>query len=264
MRAATARLLRREAVMGLLRVGPPQLGRLRFGPWRGDARVACIAPTRLAFGPVSAADVRDCVERASHAGYDQVLTAALARRDQPPFLESGFEVEQRLHLLVHPLDRLPRVDPGVSIHRARRRDRPDVLDVDHAAFEPFWRLDEPGLSDALAATTAVRFRLARSGGDVVGYAITGRAEHRGYVQRLAVSPAVQGRGVGAALLIDGLRWLRRRGARDAVVNTQEGNDRSLRLYQRTGFIVQPEGLAVLARPLVGPSGRPDGSGWPPA
>ena len=72
--------------MGLLRVGPPQLGRLRFGPWRGDARVACIAPTRLAFGPVSAADVRDCVERAGHAGYDQVLTAALGRRDQPPFL----------------------------------------------------------------------------------------------------------------------------------------------------------------------------------
>src|SRR5918993_841562 len=145
MRAATARLLRREAVMGLLRVGPPQLGRLRFGPWRGDARV--------------------------------------------------------------------------SIHGARRRDRPDVLDVDHAAFEPFWRLDEPGLSDALAATTAVRFRLARAGGDVVGYAITGRAEHRGYVQRLAVSPAVQGRGVGAALLIDGLRWLRRRGAPAPGVNT---------------------------------------------
>jgi ribosomal protein S18 acetylase RimI-like enzyme len=263
MRAATARPQLQGAVMGLLRVGTPQLGRLRFGPWRGDARVASIAPTRLAFGPVSAADVRDCVERAGHAGYDQVLTAALGRRDQPPFLEAGFEVEQRLHLLVHTLDRLPRVDADVSIHRARRRDRQAVLAVDHAAFEPFWRLDDRGLSDALAATSAVRFRVARADGRIVGYAITGRAEHRGYVQRLAVSPRAEGRGVGAALLIDGLRWLRRRGARDAVVNTQEGNERSLKLYLRSGFVVQPEGLAVLGRHVFAPPGRADGSGWPP-
>jgi ribosomal protein S18 acetylase RimI-like enzyme len=250
--------------MGLLRVSPPQLGRLRFGPWRGDAHVACIAPTRLAFGPVSAAEVRDCVDRVGHAGYAQVLTAALGRRDQPPFLEVGFEVQQRLHLLVHPLDRLPDVDADVSVQRARRRDRPTVLDVDNAAFEPFWRLDERGLTDALAATTAVRFRLARADGRIVGYAITGRAEQRGYVQRLAVAPTAQGRGIGAALLVDGLRWLRRRGARDAVVNTQEGNDRSLRLYQRTGFVVQPEGLAVLGRPVVEAPGRPGGAGWPSA
>jgi GNAT superfamily N-acetyltransferase len=80
---------------------------------------------------------------------------------------------------------------------------------------------------------------------LVGYAITGRADHRGYVQRLAVDPSAEGTGVGATLLIDGLRWLRRWGARDALVNTQEGNERSLRLYQRTGFVLQPEGLAVL-------------------
>jgi hypothetical protein len=75
--------------------------------------------------------------------------------------------------------------------------------------------------------------------------VCGRAGHRGYVQRLAVDPSAQGRGVGAGLLIDGLRWLRRWGARDALVNTQEGNARSLRLYQRSGFVLQPEGLAVL-------------------
>ena len=52
------------------------------------------------------------------------------------------------------------------------------------------------------------------------------------------------------MLGDGLRWLRRWGARDALVNTQEDNDRSLRLYQRTGFVLEPDGLAVLERPLV--------------
>ena len=80
----------------------------------------------------------------------------------------------------------------------------------------------------------------------------GRAGPRGYVQRLAVDPAVQRRGVGAALLADGLRWLRRWGARDALVNTQEGNERSLRLYQRAGFVLQPDGLAVLRLSLEDP------------
>ncbi len=91
----------------------------------------------------------------------------------------------------------------------------------------------------------VHFQVARDPGGIVGYAVCGRAGHRGYVQRLAVTPRCQGRGVGAALLADGLRWLRRWGARDALVNTQEDNRRSLRLYQRTGFVLQADGLSVL-------------------
>jgi ribosomal protein S18 acetylase RimI-like enzyme len=247
--------------MGLLRAAPSDHGRLRFGPWRGDAHVACIAPSHTGFGPISAADVRQCVERAALAGYASVVTAALAPRDQEPFGEAGFEVAERLHLLVHPLDRLPRVATDAALRRPRRRERDETLAVDHAAFEPFWRLDGQGLTDALAATTAVRFRVAEMAGGIVGYAITGRADQRGYVQRLAVAPGVQGHGIGAALLLDGLRWLRRRGVREAIVNTQEGNDRSLRLYQRTGFLVQPEGLAVLGRDLFGATGRADDVGW---
>ena len=95
---------------------------------------------------------------------------------------------------------------------------------------------------------------------VAGYAITGRAEHRGYVQRLAVAPEVEGQGMAAALLVDGLRWLQRRSTREAVVNTQEGNERSLRLYQRAGFVVQPEGLAVLRLDILGRPGAAPAAG----
>ena len=111
---------------------------------------------------------------------------------------------------------------------------------------PFWRLDRAGLDEALTATSTVHFQVARSHDRIVGYSVCGRAGHRGYVQRLAVD-----------LLGPGPR--RRRGPADrrpalvaavgrsrlALVNTQEGNARSLRLYQRSGFVLQPEGLAVL-------------------
>jgi ribosomal protein S18 acetylase RimI-like enzyme len=90
-------------------------------------------------------------------------------------------------------------------------------------------------------------------GAVVGYAIVGRAARRGYVQRLAVAPEVQGSGLGRALLIDGLRWLGRRGAARAVVNTQVDNDRARRLYESLGFRMAPSGLAVLGRVLQVPA-----------
>ena len=108
----------------------------------------------------------------------------------------------------------------------------------------------------------VHFQVARDQRGVVGYVVCGRAGHRGYVQRLAVTPRCQGRGVGAALLGDGLRWLRRWGARDALVNTQEDNRRSLRLYQRTGFVLQPDGLSVLELVLGGPAAVPSGPATP--
>ena len=66
---------------------------------------------------------------------------------------------ERLHLLNHRLDRVPtcgRRPPAP----APQAGPPAILAVDHAAFAPFWRLDEQGLLDALAATNTVRFRLA--------------------------------------------------------------------------------------------------------
>lgn len=53
-----------------------------------------------------------------------------------------------------------------------------------------------------------------------------------------------------ALVADALRWLVRRGARSAVVNTQDGNAAALALYTRCGFVLEPHGLTVLARDLA--------------
>ena len=78
-----------------------------------------------------------------------------------------------------------------------------------------------------------------------GYAVTGVAGWRAYVQRLGVHPDAQRQGVGRALLLDGLRWARRRRARTVVVNTHEDNVAARSLYESAGFVALPQGLLVL-------------------
>jgi ribosomal protein S18 acetylase RimI-like enzyme len=232
----------------VVRRGPE---RLRVGAWRTGTGVGYLAPVGEV-PPPTAAMVRHCCDLLAARGFGTVLTGALAPAEQRGFLDAGFGVREELHLLVHDLADLP-AGPPCALRRARPLDRPAVLAVDGAAFPPFWRLDHEGLADALAATPTSRFRVAEADGEMLGYAIVGRAARRGYVQRLAVAPEAQGAGLGRALLVDGLRWLRRRGVARAVVNTQVDNERARQLYESLGFRMAPSGLAVLGRDLQVPA-----------
>ena len=119
------------------------------------------------------------------------------------------------------------------------------MEVDGQAFDQFWRFDSWSLREARRATPSNRWAVTVDAGRITGYAVTGRAGSRGYLQRLAVDPAQQGNGIGSSLVHDCLGWLHRRGANMALVNTQERNVRALQLYERMGFVRQREGLFVL-------------------
>lgn len=216
---------------------------LRTASWRGRDDVALVVPVPGVASPTST-EVADVACAARHAGVRRLVTGALSASEQEPFWRAGFEVHDRLHLLRHDLVELPTTPASPPLRRARRSDHDPALVVDARAFDPFWRLDRAGLDDAIRATSTARFRVVTDP-DVLGYAVTGRAGDRGYVQRLAIDPSRRGQGWGAALVLDGLHWLRRRHVRLAVVNTQVANVDALRLYRRLGFVPQPAGLAVL-------------------
>ena len=246
------------------RYGPD---RFRVGPWRGNRDAALVTPV-AGWPPPATDSLQACLDDLRDLGYASFMTSALSVEERRPFVDAGFSVWERLELLGRDLTELPAghgdgATPssptnGSSaagtaerrrprIRRARRGDRSSVLAVDHLAFDPFWRLDEEGLRDALTATPARRFRVAVDGG-VIGYAITGRNRDRSYLQRLAVHPRAQRRLVGTALIIDALRWARAKGATSTLVNTQADNAAALALYERLGFERRPDGLAVMTLP----------------
>ena len=175
-------------------------------------------------------------------GVHHVVTNAMSPDDAVPFLQAGFRIRAELDLLVRPLDEAP--PRGTPTHRAR--DRAAVLALDRLAFGAD-AFDAVALDAALRATTAARLRVVGPVSAPHGYAITGAAGRRGYVQRLAVHPDARRQGVGTALLVDGLRWARRRGAREAVVNTSRDNRSARSLYESHGFADLPTGLVVVER-----------------
>jgi GNAT superfamily N-acetyltransferase len=219
-------------------------GVVRIAAWHGRADVASLAVRGR--GPLESASVERLLDRVRAAGYREVVTNALAPATTISLVDAGFAVRGRLRVLVHDLATLP--PPTDRTRRARRRERAAALGADQAAFDEFWHLDADGLREAARATPSAHMRVTREEGPL-GYALFGRAATDGYLQRLAVRPEAQGRGLGGALVTDGLNWLHRRGATRAYVNTQSDNDRAYALYERVGFTPLPVGLCVLGRTL---------------
>jgi [ribosomal protein S18]-alanine N-acetyltransferase len=131
---------------------------------------------------------------------------------------------------------------GVRIRAMTEADLPNVTVVDNAAFDPLWHNSLETLRRALSQSMFAT--VAEDARGVVGYQITTGAGTRAHLARLAVSPSVQGRGVGRALLGDLFGRLVPNGILRLSVNTQSNNGTSLKLYQRMGFLRTGEAYPV--------------------
>ena len=129
---------------------------------------------------------------------------------------------------------LPALGPcSAGVRAASDADIPAVAVVDRAAFTPPWWHSEDAIRRR--AGRAAYFAVATLAGKVVGYAEGELRLPVAHLNRIAVHPAQQGRGVGAALLRDTLRAFWRQGAGYVTLNTQSDNVYSQRLYRRFGF-----------------------------
>jgi ribosomal protein S18 acetylase RimI-like enzyme len=209
--------------------------------WHGRDDVASIALQGTDAPPLRA--IERLLQTLRDAGFREVVTNALAPGASLPFVDVGFAVRGRLHLLTHDLSALP--PASGRTRKAAKQDDARVVAVDQAAFDEFWRFDAVALHEAERATPKARTLVAPNEERFEGYALFGRSGSTGYIQRLAVDPSSQRSGLGRALLGDGLLWMQAQGTARAMVNTQEDNARALNLYTSMGFTQLPVGLCVL-------------------
>ncbi len=185
------------------------------------------------------------------SGYRTIYSSALLEHEINGFLKCGFTVKEQLHVLRHSLA-LTTSQRDVASIKIRKPTRPEleqVVRLDKSCFDCFWTMDVVGLREAVEATSRARFRIAlieESGTETIaGYAITGLGDKRGYLQRLAVDPDHQGKGIAQQLVQDGFGWLRFWRAREEYVNTQTKNERAFNFYLKMGFTLLPERLNIL-------------------
>jgi ribosomal-protein-alanine N-acetyltransferase len=131
---------------------------------------------------------------------------------------------------------------GITLRPISDADIPAVIAVDRAAFAPHWWQGETAMLRRKAA--ASHFVVGEAMEGVVGYIEGESLLPLAHINRIAVHPRYQGRGVGALLLHDALDVFWRLGAERVTLNTQSDNDSSQRLYRRFGF--KPTGDVAIA------------------
>lgn len=224
---------------------------LKVSPWHDSDTIAILTPL-TPFQRLNIKAIHRGIEAAEKAGYRTIYSSALMDREISGFLDAGFALKEQLHVLRHSLTetRPKALIEGIKISKPSRSEISDVVEVDKRCFDSFWTMNSEGLREAMEATTRARFRVAiyrepQGMGTVIGYAITGFGDRKGYLQRLAVDPEFQGRGIAGKLVEDGFEWLRFWRAREEYVNTQVSNERALQFYLHAGFQLLSERLNIL-------------------
>jgi mycothiol synthase len=191
------------------------------------------------------------VSAAEAAGRDKLLVWSHGRRSHIATLLAarGYERTRVLHRLVlSSLAALPPDPPlpdGVTVRPFHiGQDEDGWLRVNAAAFALHREQAQWARVDLVAREREPwfdpdGFLLAERDGELLGFHWTKVHEDgRGEVYVLGVAPAGQGLGLGAALLVRGLRHLADRGCPAALLYVDDDNRSAMRLYEKYGFVPQ--------------------------
>jgi ribosomal protein S18 acetylase RimI-like enzyme len=110
----------------------------------------------------------------------------------------------------------------------------ELVEVDHAAFPWLWWNSEREFASYMA-NPGVEIWTSWSEGRIAGYVGFTSYGEWGHIDRIAVHPGAQRRGLGRRLVTFAIRRLRSKGASIVGLSTQRGNWRSQRLYHQVGF-----------------------------
>jgi len=186
-----------------------------------------------------------CTNELLGLGAASVVSPPLPANACTTWREAGYTPFIDLALMRKPLDAPPSA-PSHLVVVADDIDRAELIAIDAAAFDEFWRFDLHGLTEAIEATGRSSILIIRDGdGHPTGFAIIGYGAAISYLQRVAVHPRWHGQGMGRSLVRVATRKARAAGAQVMLLNTQFDNCGAIALYESEGFVLLPDALGLL-------------------
>ncbi len=207
------------------------------GNWRDRRDITALWHVK-GIGDVKRSLVMGAARECFKEGTKKIVSKLLSEYEAAEFRQWGFEKACRIVLLEKRLTGPPApvAQPAdIRLSRFRKNMLREVLSVDAAAFDDFWKLDERTLEAIAGSCRRNVFLVATRGDETVGYTIGGVNGPLGYLQRLGVDREHQGRGIGRSLSFAILKTLFTMGANVVMVNTQEENTVAISLYRHLGF-----------------------------
>jgi ribosomal protein S18 acetylase RimI-like enzyme len=233
---------------------PKTLEYALVGPWRHREEIAHLVDLSAVRHP---GDVIDAVlERCVAAGDALLLSVEMDEVRRPIYYERiDFSLLEEIVTYEWRGGMVPGTTGGhlrfVPVDASDDRIRSILLAIDHTAFPWLWWNSELEFQ-AYGLTPGVELFLGFDGEEPAAYVGTTSFPGWGHLDRIAVIPEKQGRGLGLTALSFAVDHLVRRGARRVGLSTQGDNLRSRRIYERFGFRRFPSNdYRLYGHPLLG-------------
>lgn len=230
------RVLEREPALSVwnTRSGEYVIG----GPWRHRREITTILELGATGGAIDL--VQAFTSASARVGKRMVIVSEQAERRKREFYEStGFVLTEEI--IIYELVRVRSAAPRLGGLTFRSLDPGDseildeLLALDRHSFPWLWWNCAEEFREYMSAP-GVEIDVARDdAGRMIAYTGTTRYRTWGHLDRVAVAPDLQGRGLGRAALDFAVMSLARDGARRIGLSTQARNMRSRSLYENYGF-----------------------------
>ena len=208
------------------------------GPWRHRTEIATVLELAATAGAIDL--IHSFTEACANAGIRLVVASEQAERRKREFY-AGASLDPIEDIIVYEMAKIRPAPPRLPGLRFEPFD-PDIVEqfdgllaLDHLSFPWLWWNSADEFLE-YASAPGVKIDVGRDdSGRVVAYTGTTRFRTWGHLDRIAISPDLQGRGLGKAALDWAVMALARSGAKRVGLSTQVRNMRSRQLYESYGF-----------------------------
>lgn len=169
--------------------------------------------------------------------YDRFVIYKAPKDKVHIFKKEGFNIKEDLIVYEKILEK-ENFKVCNNLEKVSGADLKEINSLDCRAFDKIWRENKNSLYRLLTnEDNNFRFIALKDEGKIVAFAFYRYRPHigEGYLNRMAVDPSYQGKGIGKMLLEDALNWFKKKGAETVRLTTQCNNEKSVALYKNYGF-----------------------------